>query len=122
MIAVCVFLSVGSLCGCTWTDGGVRKSLVIGIGIVETSPAPTVEVGESTRISNVRMLGVFFGETPAFSGFLAGYAQSQRVEVPVNAEALIEATTYDDGSLHVKVQPIVIDSNGGNGQGTEGDD
>ena len=94
--------------GCAWTEGGVRKTVVIGFGVIESTPVPTDEHDHSASISNTRVLGIFLGGAPGFSGFVAGYAQSQSVEVSTEANALIETVTYDDGTLRVNVSPVIV--------------
>ena len=115
---VCLALS-GS--GCAWTEGGVRRTLVIGFGVIETVPVSTEQTESAVAVSNTKMLGVFLGGAPGVNGLVAGYMRSQSVGVSVDAEALVEAVSCENGTLQVCVRPIVVRADGSSVEPDEGD-
>jgi len=98
--------------GCAWTDGNVRTSLVFGLGIVRT-PAPSAgDTASSVRVAGVEAAGVLAVDAPPMRGFVAGWARSSRIDVPLDSHALIEGETGESGSLRVVVRPVFVESKG----------
>jgi len=96
-------LLFGMAPGCSWVDGDVRKSLVLGFAVVEYREH---QDDTGVQASYSKISGVLCGEHSHFRGLLVGSARCQQTQVPVDANAVVNSEIKRDGELSVTIEML----------------
>lgn len=97
----------GALGACSWTEGPIRRHLILGLGVVDVAGAPSpAEVKALTRAEHCRATGLLLASGPVHTGLLVGFAERTTLEASPHASVVLRAGRADSGVPFLSITPI----------------